>query len=308
MTVLKKNSDFDSLPNVAADDSVNIRDVSDTTNQATGKTKRITQRNLIRWVKGADIASAAALSPGADGNAFDVTGTIAITSINTIGIGALILLHFDGILTLTHHATDLVLPNGNNITTVAGGEGMLYEYDVGKWRCINYSPVFMGANTAIVSINLTDGQIAFPATAVPSADPNTMDDYEEGEFDVALTAGTSGTITVSASVNRLAYTKNGRVVTIQGYTQISSVSSPIGNLNLTNLPFTVANLAEVAEQAAIFIVPYNLTGAVGYITGRVLTSSTTIRMEEFTGTTLVPCADHCQVNTSFYVGGSYIAV
>ncbi len=149
MTVLKKNSDLDPLVNVATGDSVNIRDVSDTTNQATGETKGITQRNLTRWVKGADIASASALSPGADGNVFDVTGTNAIISINTIGIGTFILLHFDAILILTHHATNLVLPNGENITTVAGGEGMFYEYDTGKWRCISYSPVSMGTASEI---------------------------------------------------------------------------------------------------------------------------------------------------------------
>lgn len=140
MTQLKKNSELDPLEAVAADDSVNIRDVSDTTNQATGETKRITQRNLIRWVKGSDIASATALPPGADGNAFDITGTITITSISTVGIGTLILLHFDAILTLTHHATNLILPGGNNITTVAGDEGIFYEYDTGKWRCVSYLP------------------------------------------------------------------------------------------------------------------------------------------------------------------------
>jgi hypothetical protein len=140
MTELSRNSDLDPLVNVAADDSVNVRDVSDVTNQATGETKRITQRNLIRWVKGVDIASATALPLGADGNAFDITGTTTITSISTIGIGTLILLHFDAILTLTHHATDLILPGGNNITTVAGDEGVFYEYDTGKWRCVSYLP------------------------------------------------------------------------------------------------------------------------------------------------------------------------
>lgn len=155
MTQLKKNSELDSLANVAADDSVNIRDVSDITNQATGETKRIAQRDLIRWVKGADIASAAALSPGADGSAFDVTGTVAITSINTVGIGTLILLHFDGILTLTHHATNLVLPGGTNITTAAGDEGIFYEYNTGQWRCVGYS----GGGDVTAAANIADNKL-----------------------------------------------------------------------------------------------------------------------------------------------------
>ncbi len=40
------------------------------------------------------------------------------------------------------------------------------------------SPTFTGQAT-IPTIDLTGGQIAFPATAVPSADPNTLDDYQE---------------------------------------------------------------------------------------------------------------------------------
>jgi len=91
------------------------------------------------WSKGADVASATALTVGTDGNYFDVTGTTAITSITTVGIGTAIKLHFDGILTLTHHATDLILLGGANITTAAGDEAEFIEYATGDWRCIAYS-------------------------------------------------------------------------------------------------------------------------------------------------------------------------
>jgi hypothetical protein len=91
-----------------------------------------------KWAKGADVASAAALTLGDDGNYFDVTGTTAITSIATVGVGTVIKLHFDGALTLTHHSTDLVLPGGANITTAVGDEAEFVEYDTGKWRCTNY--------------------------------------------------------------------------------------------------------------------------------------------------------------------------
>ena len=94
----------------------------------------------VRWAKGADVASANALVLGADGNYFDITGTTAITSIGSLRIGTLVCLHFDGILTLTHHATDLILPSGANITTAAGDEAILIEYASGDWRCISYSP------------------------------------------------------------------------------------------------------------------------------------------------------------------------
>ncbi len=71
------------------------------------------------WVKGADIASASPLVIGSDGNYFDVTGTTGFAAM-TVPAGMLFMLQFDGALTLTHHATNLNLPGGANITTAAG--------------------------------------------------------------------------------------------------------------------------------------------------------------------------------------------
>ena len=94
---------------------------------------------LLEFNKGTDIASANALALGADGNYFDVTGTTTITSIVTRRVGSVVKLHFDGALTLTHDATDLILPGGVNITTAAGDEAEFVEYGTGTWRCTNYS-------------------------------------------------------------------------------------------------------------------------------------------------------------------------
>jgi hypothetical protein len=92
--------------------------------------------DLIQF-KGSDVASASALTLGL-GNIFNVTGVVAITSIVSKGVGAIVKLRFTGILTLTHHATDLILPTGANITTQVGDEVEFVEYAVGDWRCTNY--------------------------------------------------------------------------------------------------------------------------------------------------------------------------
>ena len=86
--------------------------------------------------------------------------------------------------------------------------------------------------------------ITFPATQSASSDANTLDDYEEGTFDVTITASTSGTVTLYTAVNSLAYTKVGRLVTVTGLIQISSVSTPVGGVSINGLPFAVGNLAE----------------------------------------------------------------
>lgn len=93
----------------------------------------------VSFSKGADVASANALTLGNDGNYFDITGTTAITSIGTLGVGTVIKLHFDAALTFTHHATDLILPGGASITTAAGDEAELVEYATGDWRCTSFT-------------------------------------------------------------------------------------------------------------------------------------------------------------------------
>ncbi len=93
------------------------------------------------------------------------------------------------------------------------------------------------------NLSVSGGQIAFPATQIPSADANTLDDYEEGEFQVTFTAAT-GTITVAVSADTLAYTKIGRVCHVQGFINISSVSSPTGLVTMSGLPFTSGNTTE----------------------------------------------------------------
>jgi hypothetical protein len=118
-----------------------------------------------KWKKGSDLSSATGLTLGSDGNAFDVTGTTAITSISTRGVGAIILLHFDGALTLTHHSTNLVLPDGENITTAAGDIAVLHEYASADWRLVSYSRadaasgVLSVANGGTGAATLTDGGV-----------------------------------------------------------------------------------------------------------------------------------------------------
>jgi len=97
-------------------------------------------------------------------------------------------------------------------------------------------------------LDLPTGQIKFPATANPSADANTLDDYEEGTWVITCTPTTSGTVTIDSSNNSCHYTKIGNVVTVGGRIQISAVSSPVGNAQFT-LPFAVANLAEGADYS-----------------------------------------------------------
>jgi hypothetical protein len=110
--------------------------VEDTTPQLGGVLDANSRQ--VRLSQGIDVASAATLTLGNDGNSFDVTGTTAITAIATKAVGTTVVLQFDDVLTLTHHATDLILPTGADITTAAGDIAVFYEYATGDWRCISY--------------------------------------------------------------------------------------------------------------------------------------------------------------------------
>ena len=123
----------------------------------------------IQWSKGADVASATALVLLTDGNYFDVTGTVTITSFNTTAVGTQIKLHFDAACTLTHHATDLILPSGANITTAAGDEAEFIEYASGDYRCTNYT---RASGKAVVGSTAGIATIWIPAIAMVSPTTN----------------------------------------------------------------------------------------------------------------------------------------
>lgn len=112
--------------------------------------------------KGADIVSANALPVLADGVYNDITtGVDTVTSINTLGVGALKILHTDVPILFTHHSTNLVLPAGNNIQTIAGQILTFYEYAAADWRLVGNSLPSIGKHT-----------IAIPAAAFVPTESN----------------------------------------------------------------------------------------------------------------------------------------
>jgi len=94
------------------------------------------------------------------------------------------------------------------------------------------------ANTPL---QLTGGQIKFPSTKIPSADGNTLDDYEEGTFTPTLgtSGGTTGSPTYTSQNGR--YTKIGRFVSVQVYLSFNKNTLSGGYIAYINgLPFTSA--------------------------------------------------------------------
>lgn len=105
-------------------------------------TQTITMSGVAdNWAQGADIASATTTNIGAaTGNFVNITGVTTITAFDTVAAGAVRALKFAGILTLTHNATSLFLPNaGSNITTAANDTAIFVSLGSGNWRCLSYT-------------------------------------------------------------------------------------------------------------------------------------------------------------------------
>lgn len=102
---------------------------------------RMIQKVTRGWLasKGADIASAGTTDLGAiEGLMHDITGTTPITAFGTVSAGIWKILKYEGVLTLTHNATSLILLGAANRTTADGDTQIVISEGSGNWREIAY--------------------------------------------------------------------------------------------------------------------------------------------------------------------------
>jgi hypothetical protein len=92
-------------------------------------------------LKGADIASASAIAiSNEEAGAYrDITGTTGVTSIAARNAGQVVRLQFDGVVTLTHNGTSLILPGASDYVTAAGDVMEFMSEGSGNWRYIGGS-------------------------------------------------------------------------------------------------------------------------------------------------------------------------
>lgn len=155
---------------------------------------------------------------------------------------------YAAILTNTNGAAD-----SNGLLVKAGSIGT--EYNVRFANQTDTSTFFTIKGNGNVLVNTTtdsgqklqvNGDVAtngvkFPATQVPSADVNTLDDYEEGTFVPELKFGGNNVgMTYFDKIGN--YTKIGRQVTLTIYLALTNKGSSTGNATIINLPFTATSI------------------------------------------------------------------
>ena len=205
----------------------------------------------------------------------------------------------------THAVSDTAYGAGWNADTTNGASKNAL-YDIINTLAPQATPTFTGQAT-IPTINLTGGQIAFPSTQAPSANANTLDDYQEGTFTATITVGT-GTITLKSDVNLLGYIKIGMFVFIHGLVTVDSVSSPSGDMNLAGLPFTTDSLGEDSDQ---YVGSLALTSLASDVSNAFIyaTQNDTIAYIREGGTTGAgnDLANHFQANSNLFIQLCYRA-
>uniref|UniRef100_A0A6M3K310 Uncharacterized protein n=1 Tax=viral metagenome TaxID=1070528 RepID=A0A6M3K310_9ZZZZ len=147
------------------------------------------------------------------------------------------------------------------------------------------SPTFTTKITTPI-IDLTGGQIAFPAAQAASANANTLDDYEEGTW-TPVYMGTEGSIGATAYQSRDGrYTKIGDSVLLSGALALSNNGDWSGVVLIGGIPF--ANSAALAMGA---VWGYNITYD-GFLQSRIGASESFVSfalMKTATTATYLPC-------------------
>jgi len=149
-----------------------------------------------------------------------------------------------------------------------------------------------------------------------SADPSAagmtselLDDYEEGTWTPSLVCSTSGTITLTNPANSMIYTKVGRVVTLSGRLLVDSVASPVGDLRLTGIPYTIFGANGGFSAGAVFVYNALVTSAHSSVQLSINQADTQMYIRGYlNGAQVTTFANNIQAGTGIQLFAQYTVV
>lgn len=183
----------------------------------------------------------------------------------------------------------------------AAGAVMETDYDANTILAAtsNNTPVTLTIAEQRIVGRVTSGNI----TALTAAQIRTLLGEVTGTFEVTLVPQTSGSIYLSTYYT-MSYRKTSWGVDIAGFLQVSSVSSPVGPLYLTNLPYTTSISAN--KGAALSIYAYGLAAlATTTLMVRIIPNTTNLVIVKYAAGGTSNLAGNIQAGSSFYIAGHY---
>lgn len=187
-----------------------------------------------------------------------ISGTTTITGFgSTCLTGAMKVLTFSGILTLTYNATSLIIPGAANVTTGAGDQATVVSLGSGNWQVIHYTPA---SGTALVNQAVPVGMVVpYGGLSAPSGNyvlgygqPVSRTTYASlftaftSVQSVTRTNG-SPTLTGFSDTSQFGY---GQVVEGSGITSASTI------LSVTSTTVTLNNNASSSGTANVTVFMY----------------------------------------------------
>lgn len=167
------------------------------------------------------------------------------------------------------------------------------------------------ADGVITAAKFASGQtpsfngITFPVTQVPSADANTLDDYEEGTWTPGLTFGGNSVGMGLVAYRTGCYTKVGNIVNAYCYVALNAKGSSTGIVSVTNFPFTSSSYAGYAYGAATVWMTAG-TGVSGSLMGYIVPNTTKVDILYLqTGSQSGLTDSNCTNSTEFMVNVTY---
>ena len=242
-------------------------------NKLTGLAAGSATGDSLRWEQlfsqgqPANLASAATTDIGAQNTVLlNITGTTTITSFGTNYNGPRYV-RFDGVLTLTHNATTLILPGGANITTAAGDSAIVVPNGTPSngWRVLGYQRAD-GTTNATSKIQSISASVAGNALTI-SASSLTLDFR-------STTLGSGTVTTVTGTPANLVISSGSTLGTTNG-AQSDIVVLAINNAGTIEL--AAVNLAGGTQLDEINLVTTTAEGGAGAAGSATVIYSTTAR-------------------------------
>lgn len=240
--------------------------------------------NRTKWLKakidalisiGANIASAATTNIGAStGNTLHITGTTTITSFGTATTGARRTLIFDGILTLTHNATTLILPTAANIVTAVGDTAEFVK-EADGWRCVDY---LRKDGKALASIDFSSqAEVDAGLTGNKAIAPDTLKTHLNSRTKTAITTATQSTTGITLiNITELSLSLEANTLyEICAYVRHKSAASTTGiNIGWVAQSDAICNITELVSS-----------GSTGAFTEKIFPSGENVYSGNVLGTT-----------------------